>query len=72
MISKEVWQIWHQQGVIASNRDLLMMIDETITAIRLLERMYGSEQLTVRALLADWQNLAICASARNLTDYGCP
>jgi hypothetical protein len=69
MNTKEGWARYHSpsQGPV-HDETLLAMIQELVTTIHTLERMYGKEraQLLVRSMLLDYQTLSNWAWHRNL------
>jgi hypothetical protein len=68
MASSLTWNTYHNKGVIETDEEVLSMVRDVCETIHCLERMYGTDraQLTVRALLLDWQALSGIASVRGL------
>jgi hypothetical protein len=71
MVERAVWRQWQNASVIERDQDVVAMLGELADAVHNLERIYGIEKanLTVRAMILDWQCLATVAQARNLTEY---
>jgi hypothetical protein len=76
MASRQTWQGYNEPNadglcVVETDEELVSMIRDVVETIHTLERMYGQSkaQLTVRALIMDWQALSNMASARGIRSY---
>ena len=78
MATKETWDNYSGRTgedvvrcIIKTDEEVVLMLEDVITTIHTLERMYGTQgaQLTVRALLLDYSVLTSCALNRNIKNY---
>jgi hypothetical protein len=74
MASRQTWEKYRSPGVVETDEEVSSMIRDVVETIHTLERMYGADraQLTVRALLLDWQALSLMASSRGIRNYEHP
>lgn len=74
MASRSTWDKYRSPGIVETDEEVTSMIRDVVETIHTLERMYGAEkaQLTVRALLMDWQALSGMASSRGIRNYEHP
>jgi len=72
MDTKEAWMLFHSPGTgPQSDEMLLAMLQELVTTIKSVERVYGvvRAQLLVRAMILDYQTLSSWAFHRGLKEY---
>lgn len=74
MDTTEYWKTFHDEGTVPNNEVLSAMLLDTVSAIQVLQRMYGNEksQLMVRALMLDWQALETVAWHRGIREIPRP